>query len=295
MQVELHAWLVDAGYPEASPPEPMQPGLGSTGLWWFTPAPGAARLVVRIFGEGADPVSGREYLAMTAAARGGVPVPEIVSRGTIGGRPLLVTTFLPGIQAREALQANPERAHALGLAMGEIFGRLHAIVAPEGLDVPDRAWRDLGGPALDPLRPRLAALPAADRLLHLDYHLLNVLIDNGAVSGVIDWENARVGPPWIDLGRTLALLRAIVIGFAPDPATREAIAQVEQGIVSGHAAIAGPDPDPALTTAWGLAMTVADLEAQLAKPGSPVPPSLVEQLRQERDAAIATALESTGT
>ena len=289
MQGELRSWLVETGFTEASDLMPMQPGLGSTGLWSFSPTPGAARLVVRIFGEGAHHVAEREFLAMTAAAGGGVPVPEIVRRGEISGCPLLVTTFLPGVQASEALMAEPDRAFDLGVAMGQTLGRLHAIVAPRGLDRPDRSWLAVGGPALEPLRSRLPTVSPHDRLLHLDYHLLNVLVDGGAVTGVIDWENTRTGPPWMDLGRSRALLRAAMIGYARDPAERETLAQVERGLVAGHAEEAGPDPDPALSLAWGLAMTVADLEAQLAKPDSPVPPELVVQLREERDVAIAAA------
>jgi aminoglycoside phosphotransferase (APT) family kinase protein len=242
-----------------------------------------------MFGKGADHVAEREALAM-AAAHGGVPVPEIVRRGELAGRPLLVTTFLPGAIASEALMAQPERAFDVGVAIGQTLGRLHAINAPAGLDRPDRSWLDLGGPALDPLRPRLALVSPSDRLLHLDYHLLNVLVDDGGVTGVIDWENTRVGPPWADLGRSRALLRAAILGYARNPAEREGLAQVERGLVAGHAEVAGPDPDPALSLAWGLAMTVADLETQLAKPGSPVPPELVARLVAERDAAITNVL-----
>jgi aminoglycoside phosphotransferase (APT) family kinase protein len=290
---EIQSWLAETGFPEATGLTPMQPGLGSTGLWSFTPSAGAPRLVIRIFGEGADHVAEREFLAMTAA-RGGVPVPEIVCRGTIAGRPLLVATFLPGVQASEALMAGPDRAFDFGVAMGLTLGRLHAVVAPDGLDRPDRSWLALGGPALEPLRARLVAVSPPDRLLHLDYHLLNVLVDGGEVTGVIDWENTRTGPPWMDLGRSRALLRAAMIGYARDPAEREALAQVERGLVAGHATEAGADPDPGLSIAWGLAMTVADLEAQLAKPDSPVPPELVARLVTERDAAIASVPGSDG-
>jgi aminoglycoside phosphotransferase (APT) family kinase protein len=266
----------------------MQAGLGSTGLWSFSPTPGAPRLVVRIFGEGAHHVAEREFLAMTAARDGGVPVPEIVRRGEIAGQPFLVTTFLPGVQAAETLMAQPEQGYDIGVAIGQTLGRLHAVVSPAGLDRPDRSWLALGGPALDPLRARLAAVSPADRLLHLDYHLLNILVDDGGVTGVIDWENARVGPPWMDLGRSRALLRVVILGYARSPAEREGLAEVERGLVAGHAGESGPDPDPGLSMAWGLAMTVADLEAQLAKPGSPVPPDLVARLVVERDAAIAS-------
>jgi aminoglycoside phosphotransferase (APT) family kinase protein len=37
------------------------------------------------------------------------------------------------------------------------------------------------------------------RFLHRDYHPVNVLWDNGTVSGVVDWVNACVGPPSSDI------------------------------------------------------------------------------------------------
>src|SRR5438132_39917 len=39
-------------------------------------------------------------------------------------------------------------------------------------------------------------------LLHLDYHLLNVMTDRSRVTGVLDWTNARAGDPRADLART---------------------------------------------------------------------------------------------
>ena len=66
-----------------------------------------------------------------------------------------------------------------GTAVGGQFGRIHGLYsAPEG-----------------------------DRLLHLDLHPFNVLVDeSGQVSGVIDWANAAAGHPDLDRARSLAIL-----------------------------------------------------------------------------------------
>ena len=123
MHDDLRSWLIHAGFSGDITLQEMNRGLGNTALWSFAPAPGVAPLVVRIFGAGAAAVADREARAMTAAFDHGVPVPSIVARGDLGDRPLLVTTFIPGVPAAEALTMQPERAHALGRAMGKTLGR----------------------------------------------------------------------------------------------------------------------------------------------------------------------------
>jgi hypothetical protein len=44
-------------------------------------------------------------------------------------------------------------------------------------------------------------LGSSARFIHRDYHPLNVLWDGPAVSGVIDWANACVGPIEVDISR----------------------------------------------------------------------------------------------
>jgi aminoglycoside phosphotransferase (APT) family kinase protein len=241
--------------------------------------------VVRLFPEGSNAAE-REYLAMDAAARHGLPVPAIVSRGMMANRQVLVSTFIDGALAIQVLVANPAQARAIGVAMGETLGRLHEVTAPAGIAARADAWIARGGPSLAAVRHLLAATPNQDRLLHLDYHPHNVLMREGRVTGVIDWENTLAGPPHMDLARTLAILRAAVLGNAIPAALHDTYAGFEHGLVAGHTAVVGADPHPNLSTAWGLAMTVEDLTAQLAKPGVFFTQSLLDRLAAERDALI---------
>ena len=43
-------------------------------------------------------------------------------------------------------------------------------------------------------RPRVRG-----RFIHRDYHPMNVLWSRGRLTGVVDWTNARIGPPGIDV------------------------------------------------------------------------------------------------
>jgi aminoglycoside phosphotransferase (APT) family kinase protein len=286
MEAELRAWLRHAGLPGELALTPLQRGLGSTELWACAPAPHAAALVVRLFPAGAEDRAAREALAMEAAARHGLPVPAIVLRGTVAHRPVLVSTLVAGELGSQVLLDQPARAAALGVALGQTLGRLHEVIAPAPLHRHADAWLDLGGPALAPLRPWLAAVPHQERLIHLDYHLKNVLMQAGRVTGVIDWENARAGPPHMDLARSRAILRVVRLAGRLSPARHAALARFEQGLVAGHAQVIGADPHPGLSAAWGLAMTTTDLAGHLGKPGAFVTPALLARLAAERDVAI---------
>ena len=71
-----------------------------------------------------------------------------------------------------------------------------------------RRWYDWAGTAPSRVRARLEKLgDGAERLMHLDYHVLNVLVEQGQVSAVIDWASARGGDLRGDVARTVSMLR----------------------------------------------------------------------------------------
>src|SRR5205814_1988822 len=72
----------------------------------------------------------------------------------------------------------------------------------------EESWIEWAGPDEEPLQARLRALAGnATALLHLDYHALNVMTDCRAITGILDWANARAGDPRADYARTVAILR----------------------------------------------------------------------------------------
>jgi len=273
---------------------PVAVGLGETALWRVGRTPDADDLLLRLFRHGAEASVRREALAMRAAHAHGVPVPEVRTSGLLDDRPVLLTTWCAGGTAFEAITASPSEARSIGMLLGETLGRLHGVPAPDGL-ARAKAWIARGGPALAPLRTLLEGVPHADRLVHLDYHPRNVMMTPGGIEGVIDWENALAGPPHMDLARSRAIVRAIVVGGALPAGMLDVLAPYEMGLVEGHQRLAGADPHPALSAAWGMAMTVEDLTGHLGKPGTWVTPALLDTLRQERDAFIATTLNEART
>ena len=176
--------------------------------------------------------------------------------------------------------------------LGTVLGEINRLPAPDGL-APTGMWLDRPGQALAPLRDRLAAMPNADRLLHLDYHPENVLMEGDAISGVIDWTNTLPGPPHVDLGRSRAILRMARTLPKMTAEAASAVEVLEVGLVQGHAAIHGPDPEPDLSLAWGLGTVCADFAAHVTQPDTWVTPELVARLDAERDRLVARVLGDT--
>ncbi|GAA4206191.1 phosphotransferase [Actinocatenispora rupis] len=156
-----------------------------------------------------------ELAAHTAAARV-VPVPEVLDRYETAGSAALLLRRLPGVPAGDRTGLDPAAARRRGLACGRVHHLLSAVPAPPELP------------------PAVAAPYAGDRLLHLDLHPFNVLVDEGAaVTGVLDWANAAAGHPDLDRARTAAIL-------AGDPTARALAADpVAAALFAGWAEAAG--------------------------------------------------------
>jgi aminoglycoside phosphotransferase (APT) family kinase protein len=61
-------------------------------------------------------------------------------------------------------------------------------------------------PAVEWLIQNRPAEPNQLSICHGDYHPLNILVENGEVTGVLDWSGFLIGNPAIDIGNTLVLI-----------------------------------------------------------------------------------------
>jgi aminoglycoside phosphotransferase (APT) family kinase protein len=220
--------------------------------------PALAALPVRPLGEGTDfrafavgphvfrfPKSDEAAAALAVEARLtafvaprlplAVPVYRFTGRPSASfSRPFAGYDRLPG---RPALGRALDVA-AVGRVVGDFLRRLHALDAPPGVpDEDDPALAAWSRDTLADLRPSEAAwapvvaappAPAAARcLVHGDFAAEHVLLDDdGAPTGVIDWSDAMVGDPALDLAGLLhwggeAMLAAALETYgAVDAATR---------------------------------------------------------------------------
>ena len=134
-----------------------------------------------------------------------VPAPELVAVEP----PRLLMTRLPG---------------ALNMACEDFDALARTLVTIHGVDARPRdyqSWAD-GKQPLSPLWERaIAALdreppPFSPCFLHRDFHLGNVLWEDGAVSGVCDWVETSYGPPDLDVAHCCTNLAMTHGGDAPE-------------------------------------------------------------------------------
>ena len=96
-----------------------------------------------------------------------------------------------------------------------------------------------------------------DRLLHLDFHPLNVLGERDQLTAVLDWTNAHAGDPRADFARTVTILR-----LSPpwgDRAQRVGRAVFEMLWRFGYGP---PGPDMAAFYAWAGGAMLRDLSGR---------------------------------
>ncbi|QIG42333.1 phosphotransferase [Nocardioides anomalus] len=118
------------------------------------------------------------------------------------------------------------RLHALGYPVPEVFGwegprivmaRVAGPTLGEQLFAGEVTVAEAAATQAD-LQARLHALrwPGGEPLLHLDLHPLNVLVGpSGPV--VIDWTNARPGPPGLDVAMSALILAGVALtGEVPE-------------------------------------------------------------------------------
>jgi aminoglycoside phosphotransferase (APT) family kinase protein len=133
-------------------------------------------------------------------------VPRVHALGTYEQRPALLMEWCAGRPLLDELRARPSQVFRLGLKFGRMHAAIHRIAAPAALRT---NWIDWAGPLPPQLVARLERLSTGRtaRLLHMDYHPLNVVVHRGRVSAVLDWTNVHGGDPRADFARTVTILR----------------------------------------------------------------------------------------
>lgn len=243
---------------------------GEDALLWRVDTPSVS-YALRVMRPEQSRVAGYEAAAMRAAHAAGVVVPRVHAEATYDGRPAMLVEWCPGRTVAAELAARPWRVWALGRMLGRAHARLNAVAAPA--DLPERwpAWS--GDPA------NAAGLPAGDRLLHLDFHPLNVMTDGRAITAVIDWTNTSTGDPRADFARSLAIL--LVAPTSPDiPAAFAVLRRVlAAAYQSGYGRLEGVSP----FHRWAGAGMLREMAQRAADPNHWMRESDLEPIRRWRD------------
>jgi aminoglycoside phosphotransferase (APT) family kinase protein len=160
----------------------------------------------------------QESAALTLLDGSGVPTPRLIGIDAVAlscDVPALLMTRLPG---RVELQPASMRDWLSKLAA--LLPSIHELAGSAEIQtyVPYTKASDFAAPPWG--RPRavwakvLALARSARprtrrRFIHRDYHPTNVLWSRGKVSGVIDWVNASMGPPQVDVAHCRVNLVAL--------------------------------------------------------------------------------------
>jgi aminoglycoside phosphotransferase (APT) family kinase protein len=249
-------------------------------MWRFSTDDGRDH-VLRLYRPGREAGMQREIAAAGAAAAAGLPAPAFEASGQWGERPVAVLPWLPGRQLKDALLG--PRLWQLGRSFGATQAAIHRVTPPNALlaSNPDRS--------IDRCGLEHAAIAAAmrahglrrDALVHYDYHPLNVLVERGRVTAVLDWLNADAGDPRADLARTAMLLTVPLLpGAAPRSLVRAMLGVLRRAWWRGYIAEAGPIRIPPLFAAWAGAWLLHDVEGRAAESGNPFAERDIAALRR---------------
>jgi aminoglycoside phosphotransferase len=204
---------------------------------------------VRIFRPGEEESAAHEREMMVEARKLSLPVPGVHAAATLQTRPVLLVDWCPGTVLSQVIYSRPWMAWRLGQLFGEQQARLHLSGTR---DAQPSDWIEFFGPVDEILRDSLRQAQARRTLVHFDYHPWNLVFEEGKISGILDWTNARFGDPRADLARTWTILRLVYRSGRRHPVRRLAEKLFEQGWWRGYVRVAGPQPQMPLFLAWAV-------------------------------------------
>lgn len=182
-------------------------------------------IAVKLFGQREDwraAFRSERAAHVVLAADPGIAAPGLVAEGRLflGNEtswPYLVTTRLPGVDWREA-EPDPDQRTVLARELGRQIRRLHAIRAwGEVATSADRPVRNVREAALRSSLPLHLAEQASDFVARMGIHNRpedrvfrhgglsprHILVENGHLSGLLDWGGAMVDDRHSELPRLL--------------------------------------------------------------------------------------------
>lgn len=221
----IRAILIEVRGENVSVGEPRQLTGGASREVWSAQATDAAGNPLPVVlrrdppGHGDAQRMRAETACLRAAAAAGVPVPAVLASGdTAPGidAPFLLMERVAGESIPRKIQRDPalaEMRERLAEKMGFVLGQIHSsavgaltmLDTRNPIDVLESVYRALDDPrpaveiGLRWLRDhRPSRRPAT--LVHGDFRLGNLLVDDTGIRGVLDWELAHLGDPIEDLG-----------------------------------------------------------------------------------------------
>ncbi|MDJ0785719.1 MAG: phosphotransferase [Myxococcota bacterium] len=139
----------------------------------------------------------------------GLPAPEVRDEVTLEGRPGIVLERIEGPTLLSELARGGAAVREVGVRLAEIHRALHAAAPaslPRALDTLRKSLAAADPGLREEALPIVDALPDGAATNHGDLHPGNVILSaRGPV--LVDWVNAHLAHPALDVARSLVLLR----------------------------------------------------------------------------------------
>jgi aminoglycoside phosphotransferase (APT) family kinase protein len=209
----------------------------------------------------------KEQMVMELAVRADLPVPRVVAAEICDSYPTLLLSWCSGQTLADAIRQQPWRVWTLGRLFGEMQARMHAVAVPSEIESRLADWKTWKVGDNVVLQQALGELKTnSSALLHLDYHLENVMVEGNQVTGVIDWANVHVGDKRADIARTYTILRVEPWNDRPSlwlGLMRWLLASAWR---RGYAQVSGSQENMALFYVWAGEVMVRDLTYRIDQP-----------------------------
>jgi aminoglycoside 3'-phosphotransferase-2 len=245
----------------------IQKGGSDTAVWRVEQADKVVAL--RVFHPEDQSVCEVEQIAMRIAAKANLPVPQVLAAEIWHDHPVLLLSWCPGRTLVEQLQLQPWSSWSLGKAFGRMQAMIHAAAVPDSFAQQTADWVTWksGDDLMLQQELRKQRSPSIS-LLHMDYHLQNVMVKDNSITGILDWTNVKVGDPRADYARTHTILH--VEPWTPKPSLSLTLLRWTFGKAwrRGYQEIADPLEDMALFYAWAGTVMVNDLAHRVDQPDS---------------------------
>ncbi len=161
--------------------------------------------VLRVFSPDRSAHIEFEVQAMNLAGEAGLPVPSVLASGVFASHPFMIVEWVDGKSLLDVWDGSSS------YGFGELHCQLHTNTERQD----------------------------GSCLLHMDYHPLNVLVDRGEVSGVIDWTNAAWGRAVDDVARTLCILICTPIVDRSDRVFARKLRRIARAYLDGYGSVLG--------------------------------------------------------
>jgi aminoglycoside phosphotransferase (APT) family kinase protein len=221
-----------------------------------------------------------------------IPAPGIIASGTWQDRPAYLMRWIDGQPLASVLTSDTASLTAtrkLLFEFGVLQARIHATPPPPQLEQGTSFLYRHSNDA--ELNARLEAESAQEHaLLHLDYHPLNVMVERGTITAVLDWANARTSDRRFDLARTRAIIELAPI---EDEMFQPMISQAIALWKEGYESVAGALDIPPLFRWWAATFIEGDLSHRVGNPAVPwLTEAYLDRVRAHANDARSQTLNS---